>query len=326
MNHLKKAIRTGRVSHAYLLTGEEKSGKRMIARTFTQALLCEQRTADDEPCGRCASCIRVMNDAHPDVRTIAHEKPASIRVPEIMNQVVSDAYLMPYEAAHKVYIIPDAHLMTVEAQNKLLKTLEEPPAYARFLLLATHAEALLLTIRSRCIPLSVRALEDTVLTDFLMRTMDLSPYRAKNAARFARGNCGRAKALAKDESFELRTRYALQMMEQLGESAIYEIHDRLKEIGEQSEDERSAREELMGLIRLLIRDILVYKATQSREHLILEERWEYIRDVALHATYRDLITAERALTSARERLEANVNAQLTVDMMLLRARDTLKRT
>ncbi|MBQ4416924.1 MAG: DNA polymerase III subunit, partial [Butyrivibrio sp.] len=235
--HMQRAVAENRVSHAWLLAGEAQMGKELLARTFTQALLCEnlrekrkrgelQNPLAAEPCCACASCRKVMSDAHPDVRVVTHEKPTSVRVEEIEDQLVDDAYLTAYASDRKIYIVPDAQMMTAEAQNKLLKTLEEPPSYVTILLLSTGLQALLPTIRSRCLPFTLRPVEHDTLVRFLREKAGASEYRANLAAGFARGNPGLALSLARDARFETRTRGAIQLMEHLQDTGLHEIEER----------------------------------------------------------------------------------------------------
>ena len=147
---LKNAVRTGKVPHAIIFDGERGMGKKTVAKAFSAALLCLDPGEDGEPCGKCHSCIMAESGSHPDIITVTHEKPGSIAVDEIRQQVVNDVLIKPYYGGRKIYIIPDAHLMTQQAQNALLKTLEEPPAHAVFILATTEPHKIPATIRSRC--------------------------------------------------------------------------------------------------------------------------------------------------------------------------------
>ncbi|MBQ4417712.1 MAG: hypothetical protein II868_08470, partial [Butyrivibrio sp.] len=164
------------------------------------------------------------------------------------------------------------------------------------------------------------------LVRFLREKAGASEYRANLAAGFARGNPGLALSLARDARFETRTRGAIQLMEHLQDTGLHEIEERVADIFSEAEEEQTAREELFDIVRDLIRDILVYKATERKEHLILRDRWEYIRDVAAHTAYDKLIETDRALNRARSRIRANVNAQLSTDLFLLSARENLSRS
>ena len=320
---LQRTVRDNSVSHAYMLAGEEQAGKTFVARVFAQALVCEHKGADGEPCGDCPSCRKVISDAHPDVRVVVHEKESSIRVQEIIEQLVQDAYLTPYAAERKIYIVPDAQLMTRDAQNKLLKTLEEPPSYVTILLLTTGTEAMLQTVKSRCVPLMLRPVPTPELEAFLKETQGASDYNASLAARFARGNTGRALAFAADPSFEARARETMRLMETLSGLTVSTVNQRLRELAEQGASERGVREEVLHLIRCLLRDLMVCKATGEKDRLILGEQWEYIRDTAAGTSFRQLTELGEALRTARGRIEANVNPAYALELFFLAARDSL---
>ena len=146
---LTASIRAGKNSHCYMICGPEGSGKKTLARFMAQALQCE---APNAPCGQCNACRKVEGGIHPDVITVDDPEKKSVSV-DLSRQVQADAYVRPNEGKKKIYLIPRAQLMTNEAQNALLKLIEEPPHYAVFLLLTTNAEKLLPTVRSRSVEL-----------------------------------------------------------------------------------------------------------------------------------------------------------------------------
>ena len=152
--HLQKCIELKKVSHAYIFNGGLGSGKKTMAALFAKALQCEEGKM--QPCGKCPSCIHADSKNHPDIIYVTHEKPNVISVDNIRQQVNADIGIKPYSGDYKVYIIDEAEKMNVQAQNALLKTLEEPPEYAIILLLATRAEAMLQTILSRCVVLNIK--------------------------------------------------------------------------------------------------------------------------------------------------------------------------
>ena len=147
IGHLKNAIESGKISHSYIFTGEPGSGKKLLAGTFAATLQCE--AGGTEPCQKCDSCKKAMGKNHPDIIMVSHEKPGTITIDEIRDQVINDIDIRPYYSPYKIYIIADADLMTPQAQNALLKTIEEPPEYAVILLLTNNIGGLLPTIQSR---------------------------------------------------------------------------------------------------------------------------------------------------------------------------------
>ena len=117
--HLQKAIGYQRVSHAYILSGEEGMGRKTIAKAFAMTLLCEKHGT--EPCMECHSCKQFLSGNHPDVIWVTHEKPASIGVDDVRIQINDTVSIRPYSSPYKIYLVDEAEKMTVQAQNALLK-------------------------------------------------------------------------------------------------------------------------------------------------------------------------------------------------------------
>ena len=144
IEHLQNAISMDKVTHAYILNGPDRSGKMMLAEAFAMALQCEK--GGSEPCLACHSCKQAESHNQPDIIYVKHEKPNTISVDDIRTQVNNDIVVKPYSSRYKIYIIDEAEKMNQQAQNALLKTIEEPPAYAVLLLLTTNADLFLPTI------------------------------------------------------------------------------------------------------------------------------------------------------------------------------------
>ena len=199
ITHLQTAIKLKKISHAYIFEGERNSGKEFIAKLFAQALQCDMN--GDPPCNECVSCKQALSSNHPDIIKLIHEKPNSISVDDI-RKITNDVMIKPYKGPYKIYIINEAEKMTVQAQNALLKTLEEPPEYAVIILLTTSTEVLLQTILSRCIILSMKPVADELVKKYVMNNLKLPEYKADVCVAFAQGNLGKAKALAMSEEFD----------------------------------------------------------------------------------------------------------------------------
>ncbi|MBQ9135866.1 MAG: DNA polymerase III subunit, partial [Lachnospiraceae bacterium] len=228
--HLQGAMKTGKVSHAYIINGERFSGKEYIARVFAMALQCEKE--DGEPCQICHSCKQALSNNQPDIIYVSHEKPGTIGVDDIRAQVNGDIAIKPYSSPYKIYIINEAEKMTPQAQNALLKTLEEPPAYAVIILLTTNVNSLLQTILSRCVILHMKPVADELVKDFLMTQMQVPDYKAEVCVAFARGNIGKAKHLAASEDFEKVKEEALALLKYVHEMDITEMIAAIKKINE----------------------------------------------------------------------------------------------
>ena len=221
IEHLQNAIKTDKVSHAYILDGPDMSGKKMIADAFSMTLECEKKGT--EPCMECHSCKQALGKNQPDIIYLQHEKPNTISVDDIRSQINNDIGVKPYSSPYKVYIVDEAEKMNVQAQNALLKTIEEPPAYAVILLLTNNAEIFLPTILSRCVRLSLKAVPDEKIKAYLMENYEVPDYKADVCVAFAQGNVGKAIELAESEDFNEIKNSALQLIKRLDDIELYEM-------------------------------------------------------------------------------------------------------
>ena len=309
--HLQNAIMTKKISHAYIINGEKSSGKEFIAKVFAMTLQCE--TGGENPCQECHSCKQALSDNQPDIIRVMHEKPNTISVDDIRAQVNNDVAIKPYSSPYKVYIINEAEKMTTQAQNAILKTLEEPPAYAVIILLTTNVNALLSTILSRCVVLNMKPVPDEKVRKFLMEEIKVPDYKADVCVAFARGNIGKAKALASSEEFENVKAEALSLLKYIQDMDLHEIVAAIKKISEY----KLEINDYLDIISIWYRDVLLFKATNDLNHLVFREEISNLRKVAQRSSYEGIEEVIKALDKAKHRLDANVNFDLTMELLLL---------
>lgn len=281
--HLENAIKMDKVSHAYIINGEKNAGKEFIAKTFAMALQCENRQGT-EPCGECHSCRQALSGNHPDIIFITHEKPGTIGVDDIRRQVNNDVAIKPYKGPKKIYIMNEGEKMTAQAQNALLKTLEEPPEYAVLLILTGNVDSLLQTILSRCVVLNMKPAKDAQIKKYLMETMEIPDYKADICVAFARGNVGKAKLLASSEEFDKVKEEAITLLKYIKEMELNEIVAAIKKITEYKFDVN----DYMDILSIWYRDVLLFKATHDANLLIFKEEIQHIRKVADKSAYEGL--------------------------------------
>lgn len=310
--HLENAIKMDKVSHAYIINGEKNAGKEFIAKTFAMALQCENRQGT-EPCGECHSCRQALSGNHPDIIFITHEKPGTIGVDDIRRQVNNDVAIKPYKGPKKIYIMNEGEKMTAQAQNALLKTLEEPPEYAVLLILTGNVDSLLQTILSRCVVLNMKPAKDAQIKKYLMETMEIPDYKADICVAFARGNVGKAKLLASSEEFDKVKEEAITLLKYIKEMELNEIVAAIKKITEYKFDVK----DYMDILSIWYRDVLLFKATHDANLLIFKEEIQHIRKVADKSAYEGIEKIIDALEKSKQRLNANVNFDLTMELLLL---------
>ncbi len=315
VGHMKSAIRDGKVSHAYIIAGEKGSGKKLLANTFAMAIQCEE--GGTEPCGMCRSCKQALSGNNPDIRYITHEKPNVISVDEIRVQLNSDIVIKPYAREKKIYIIDEAEKMNVQAQNAMLKTIEEPPEYAVIMLLVTNPGLLLQTILSRCISLNIRAVERSKISKLLTEKYGASAYMADLAAGFSDGVVGKAIEFASSDEFSGIKGEVLKVLKKLDSADAGELYETA---GEWAEDKGNLSERL-SLTEMWYRDLLVVKSTDRTDSAYFkEEQRELYRQAALFG-FEGITKKIDAIALFRDRMKANVNAESALLVMLLALRD-----
>lgn len=309
--HLTQAIQTGKVSHAYIFSGDKGTGKLTLADAFAMALQCTSET--ERPCGRCHFCRQAISGNHPDIIHIRHEKPNSIGVEDVREQLVGDVQIRPYNGNYKIYIIPDAEKMTVQAQNAILKTIEEPPEYAVILLLATNEQVFLDTIRSRCVLLPLKPVPDEQVKEYLMEQIQIPDYEADICAAFAQGNIGKAVRLASSEDFNAIKSSAMKLIRSAGQMEISEIIDYVKEV----QDYKISIQDYLDILALWYRDMVYFKATRDINGIIFKDEIRTIRETVKRCTYEGVEEVMKAIETAKARLFANVNFDLTMELLFL---------
>ena len=309
--HLQNVIEEDKVSHAYIFNGPEASGKMMLAEAFAMALQCEGE--GKRPCLECRSCRQAADHNQPDIIYVSHEKPNTIGVDDIRTQINNDIDIKPYSSRYKVYIVDEAQKMNQQAQNALLKTIEEPPAYAIILLLTTNADSFLQTILSRCITLNLKAVKEDKIKEYLMKHYQIPDYQADICAAFSQGNVGKAIQLASSEEFGELKASVLQLMKRLEDIDLYEMTGAVKQIAEY----KLSVNDYFDLMMIWFRDVLYLKATNDVDGLIFKDEVYDIKKQAAKRSYQGIETILEALEKAKIRLNANVNFDLVIELLLL---------
>ena len=317
IEHLKNAIQMDKVSHAYILNGEDNSGKMMLAEAFAMALQCEE--GGPEPCGKCLSCRQAMERNQPDIIYIGRDdmledkKSKSISVDDIRTLLNNDIVIKPYSSKYKIYIVDNAEKMNDQAQNALLKTIEEPPTYGVILLLTTNADSFLQTIRSRCILLNIKTVEEEIIKNYLMKKYQIPDYKAEVCAAFSQGNVGKAIMLASSDRFNEMKQDVLSMVKKMEDVEIYELSHSIKNITTYKQQIG----EYLDLLTLWYRDILYMKATDGVNNLIFKDEVYDIKKQAAKKSYSGIEKILQTIELTRTRLKYNVNFDLVIEMLLL---------
>lgn len=310
IQHLQNAIASHKISHAYILHGEEGMGKKLLAGTFAKTLQCEE--GGIIPCNRCKSCLQADSGNHPDIIRVTHEK-YSIGVEDIRTQVNADIQVKPYNSPYKIYIIDEADKLTEAAQNALLKTMEEPPEYAVILLLVSNVSIILPTILSRCVMLNLKPVDKQEIKEYMMEQHKIPDYMAEVAAAFSGGNVGKAIKYSSSEDFDRMKSDVLHILKYIDEMELHEIISGLKTLTAS----KNNIEDYIDLMVLWYRDVLMFKATMDPDLLLYREELSFIKNQANTRSYSGLEKIISAMEKAKIRLKANVNFDIAIELMLL---------
>ena len=294
IRHLKNAMSTGKVSHSYIFTGGAGAGKKLLANTFAMTLQCEE--GGTEPCQKCDSCKKAIGKNHPDIIVVNHEKQGSISIDEIREQVIHDVAIKPYCSPYKIYIIPDAEMLTPQAQNALLKTIEEPPEYAVIMFLTNNADALLPTIQSRCVRLDLKVVDDSLVKKYLMERLHVPDYQAEIDVSFAQGSIGRAKEVATSEEFSKMTQNALKILKYANKMEVYELAEEIKKLSE----EKHNINDYLDIFQFWFRDVLMFKATREIDNLVFKQEINFIKEQAREKSYENLEKILEAIARTKQ--------------------------
>ncbi len=313
--HLKNALLNDTINHAYIINGEKNAGKEFIAETFAMALQCENNKNNNsvEPCMECHACKQAVTRNQPDIITLVHEKPGTIGVEDVRVGIVSDVYVRPYSSRWKIYIVNEAENMSVQAQNALLKTLEEPPEYVVIMLLTSNISALLPTIISRSTVLNMRPVDDKTVRKYLMERIHVPDYQADICVAFARGNIGKAKHLATSEDFDNIKNEAVRVLKYAHEMDTGDFVNTINQISAY----KMNIDDYLDILLIWYRDILMYKATGDADSLVFKDEIYHIRDRAGKSSYEGIEKIIEAIDKTKSRLKANVNLELALELLLL---------
>ena len=309
--HMQAAIRDKKPFHAYLFQGEEGVGKEALARTFAAGLQCQSESAD-KPCKECVSCRQMESGNQPDVIWVTREK-ASLGVDEIREQLCNTMDIKPFSSPYKIYLVPEAEKMTEAAQNALLKTIEEPPEYGIVILMTSNISALLPTIQSRCLTMEFRPLSTVVVESYVKEHCQVPDYQARASAAFAQGNLGKAMRYAKSEDFIERKDHIISLLRHVEQMDLSEMLAVIKDLGTRKDEVR----DYIDLMVLWYRDVLLFKATKDINQLLFQDEASYISREASHRSYEKIEEILQAFEKAKVRLRANVNFDITMEMLLL---------
>ena len=326
---LKNALDSGRIAHAYLFSGPRGTGKTSTARILAKALNCEQGPTA-EPCGHCHNCERITAGTSMDVLEIDAASNGGIdQIKELKEQIA----FTPVESRYKVYIIDEVHMLTTPAFNALLKTLEEPPAHAIFILATTDPQKIPATIHSRCQRFEFRRVTVDEIAEHLAMVAEgsgleadaealrLIAIQSEGGLRDALSLLDQCGVMSKQittatvrEVLGIVGREVLRALaEAIGRQDLPAALGKLGELLEQGKDARQVLTELMEYLRAL----LLFQSVPDYEEIYLTDTREALTALTPLFGCDRLMAAEERLHSALLELKTTMRPRITAELCLL---------
>jgi DNA polymerase III subunit delta' len=312
---LQQSLRNGQLSHAYLLVGPAHVGKFTLALNLAQAVNCD---SENRPCQECTSCRRIATSKHSDIHVVdlisVEKKEIGIRQ---IAEMQTAAHLPPFEGKYKVFIFDRAEMLSHEAANSLLKTLEEPPPNTLIMLLTTRESALLPTIASRCQRVELRPLPLVLLRDVLVKDHQITQDKAELLARLSGGCLGWAILALRDESLLSEREQRLADFTRL---STVGTHDRLAYAADLAGLFSKGRDRVSDVLSAWLqwwRDILLIKCDNGK-WIINVDQQTVLSKQAEKVTAASVASFMRNIRVAGEQLEQNANPRLALEVLMLR--------
>ena len=292
---LKAYLDGGRLEGGYLFAGPASVGKKMTAKILAQALNCVEN--NNQACGLCPSCLKIKGDSHPDVHIISSDE-GQLKIEDV-RQLQKDINLKAYEGKFKVFIIDNAHTLTPEAANCLLKVLEEPPKFSLIILITDKPNLLFKTILSRCKVVKFQASKREELNKTLNKDYGLDISLAHYLSYFSEGRLGEALRLKDSGILDKKNRIIDKFVMPLSSGANdIEIEDR--------QDFSS----ILNILSTWFRDIYFIKSGMPDVELINFDRRTDLLEIENRFSYSDLDRIIGVISNTILCLERNINTKL----------------
>ena len=304
---LHRALANGRLAHAYLFSGPDGIGKRLMALALARAIVCHEQRG----CGHCQACRKIDHQNHPDLH-ILEPDGSSIKIEQI-RAFQRELNLKPLEAPRKICLIEQADAMTVGAANALLKTLEEPRGDTLLMLLSSQPNRLLETIRSRCQPLPFTRHPNSRIQAELEKQLGIESTESHVLAALSEGSF--KKAFGKDRELYLeQRRELLKTLTGLSSGSILPILD----FAERLAADKTILPDILEIFQAFYRDVLMTLQGCSDAELVNLDLKDKVHRISGRESVATILIKLDALIEVRRQLDRNVNCQLAMEVLLLK--------
>lgn len=304
--NLLATINGNKLSHSYIIEGKIGSGRHTLSAILASAIVCTSE--NNKPCGICRDCKKILHKSHPDIINIDLLKDRKTIGVEPIREMCNSLYISPNEAVKKVYIINNAHLITLQAQNVLLKSIEEPPPFVAFIFIMEEGNELIPTVVSRCVKLSLSPVKEIEVLNYL-NSLNLNAKEEKiyEAVRLSEGLIGKALNILKDNSKNKLKGHCDSFFEALLNQKEYDF---IKLSDKCAGKERDTYNEFLDVLYTFLRDVSVYKISKNENNLIFFDRRLNISSFSDKMTNRQILKLMDYTMETINALEQNCNLSL----------------
>lgn len=306
ITYFKTLIKTKKIAKTYIIEGKKGLGKKSIIDAFLLEFFCER---DIKPCGECHSCKMLLKNTDLDIINIDLDGFKSIGISAIKTKLNETILLKPKNHTHKVYIISNADKLTIEAQNSILKTIEEAPSYAIIFLLVQNKDLLLDTIKSRAIKLNMNFLSEIKVREYLSsKNLEIE----EDLLEYARGNVGLVLDFIKDKDKKEEFNKNIKFLINIKHLKMIEVLDFIKEFKEDND----SLYEFINLIRMWYRDLLLLKMKDDKKVLIFKSKYRILKELRKQYSYFFINKILKFCLEAEQRINSNTNVKMNIRYLL----------
>lgn len=308
VDDLMGMIKSDRINHALLFDGIGGVGKKYTAKVFANALLCESE--DNKPCGVCDSCIQFSSNTNPDYLFITPDGN-SLKKSDVM-EVLDFLSIKPFESKLKVVLIEHFDKATPEAQNSMLKTLEEPPEYGRIIILSQNTRAILDTVLSRLKTYKFHPISGFVIIEYLVKTFGVTEEEATFYADYSNGSIGKAVKIINDEDFRNRRKKSLEIFDKGLKSDNEYVYKNLSFF----DDEDESLDEILDLYLSWLKDLMIFKKTNDPT-MISNKDFTGLLNSEKFLKMEILLKIRDNIIKLKKNLKYNVNSKFAIELFFI---------
>ena len=313
---LRESIKNDMTSHAYIFCGNKGSGRNLTAGAFAKTANCLS-PINGNACGKCPSCIQFESGNNPDVFYVKATKTISISVDDIRKQIVNEVKIKPYSYKRKIFIIDKADTMTSQAQNALLKTLEEPPKYVLIILIAENTENFLPTVLSRCVMMKFSPISVNLIKNYLINNCAMNENDAAFYAEYSIGSIGEALRLSGDENFYQMRNDIISCLDRLDTMDFVSAMFMAKEM-----EKYKAYSELFDIMYMFYRDVFCMRLFKDDRYVIQKDKIGLIEKKAKNLNEQTIAKRLDFIMDIKKKIRQNTAFRLSMEVLFMNLKES----